>query len=189
MKNLVAESIKEHIEIVNSIDKETITSIKNAASVCGLSLKKGNKIMFIGNGGSAGDAQHLATELIVRYEKNRRPLRALALTTDTSLITACSNDFSFDKIFSRQIEGLGKRGDILFAISTSGKSKNVIEGCKIANKMGIKVISLTGKSKNTLINKYSDLVIRAPSYKVSRIQECHIMFGQIICELLEKNIK
>lgn len=151
------------------------------------SLKSGNKIIFCGNGGSASDAQHLATELIGRYKDDRDPLAAIAITTDTSALTAIGNDYGFDNIFSRQIEGIGKPGDTLVAISTSGNSKNVINAAHSAKKNGINVIGLTGK-KESKFSELCDICIHAQNEKTNHIQEMHIAVGQLICEIVEKEI-
>ncbi len=147
-------------------------------------LKNGGKIMFCGNGGSAADSQHLAAELIGRYRKNRAPLAALALSTDTSTITAIANDFSFDDIFSRQINALCKEGDVLYATSTSGKSKNILNAVREAKKNGCKVIGVTGEGGGDLVGK-CDFLIKVPSSRPDRVQEMHIAVGQIICEYIE----
>ena len=148
------------------------------------SIKSGKKIIFCGNGGSASDSQHLATELIGRYKDDRDPLPAIAITTDTSALTAIGNDYGFDNIFSRQVAGIGKPGDTLVAISTSGKSKNIINAVEMARKMDIKVIGFTGKDKSEL-SKLCDICIYAQSDKTNHIQEMHIAVGQLICEMVE----
>lgn len=148
------------------------------------SLNKGGKLIFIGNGGSAADAQHLATEFTVRYRTNRRPMAALALTTDSSTLTAIGNDFGFNDLFSRQIEALGGPNDLLIAITTSGKSPNIIEALKKAKSLGIKTIGLTGNTGGDLPG-LSDILLVVPSKTTSRIQEMHIMLGQMLCGALE----
>lgn len=140
--------------------------------------------MFCGNGGSAADSQHLSAELLGRYRKNRPPLASIALTTDTSTITAIANDFGFEEIFSRQIKGFGSEGDVLYATSTSGNSKNIINAIKTAKEMGIKVIGITGKNGGE-ISSMCDILIKAPALKPDRIQEMHIAIGQIICGMIE----
>ena len=150
-------------------------------------LQENNKIMFCGNGGSAADSQHLAAELVGRYRKNRKPLAALALTTDTSSITAIANDFSFEDIYARQVEALGKSNDILFAISTSGKSTNVINAIIIGKKLGVKVIGLTG-GDGAEMNDICDVLVKVPSIRPDRIQEMHIAIGQILCEIIESTL-
>jgi len=151
-------------------------------------LKNGNKAVFCGNGGSAADSQHLATELVVRLsgKYNRQALPAIALTTNTSLLTACANDYGFDQIFSRQIEALGKKGDILFAISTSGNSVNVINAVKAAKEIGIKSVGFLGGDGGKLAGLV-DYPLLVPSNDTQRIQEGHITIGHIVIELAERD--
>lgn len=178
------------IEISNNFLKLSESSaevIEKSADLIINSIKNKNKIMFCGNGGSAADSQHLAAELTGRYRKNRSPLPALALSTDTSAITAIGNDFSFDDIFTRQVEAIGKPGDILYAISTSGKSNNIINAVNKARSMNIKTIGVTGAGGGDLIN-ICDIVIKVPANRPDRIQEMHIAIGQIICEIIENNL-
>lgn len=151
-------------------------------------LENNNKIIFAGNGGSASDAQHLATELTVRYKYNRKALSAISLATDTSALTAIGNDFGFSHIFSRQLEAVGRAGDLFVAISTSGSSKNIINAVKTAKKKKIKVVSFLGKKKSILEN-YSDAFFKIPTFTTARIQEAHIFIGQVICGLIEENYK
>ncbi len=150
-------------------------------------INNNKKIMFCGNGGSAADSQHLSAELIGRYRKNRRPLPSISLTTDTSSITAISNDFTFDDIFSRQIEALGVSGDILYAISTSGKSRNIINAINVAKKREIIIIGITGANGNEM-NDLCDVLIKVPAKRPDRIQEMHIAVGHMLCEIIESTI-
>lgn len=147
-------------------------------------LVSGGKLVFMGNGGSAADAQHLATEFTVRYRLNRRPMAALALTTDTSTLTAIGNDFGFDFLFSRQVEALVSKQDLIIAITTSGKSPNIINALKKAREMGVKTVGLTGNTGGELPG-LADLLLIVPSATTSRIQEMHIMLGQMLCGALE----
>jgi D-sedoheptulose 7-phosphate isomerase len=150
------------------------------------SINRGNKIIFCGNGGSAADAQHLAAELIAQFlNKKRRSIPAISLTTNTSTITAIANDIDFKNIFSRQIESLGKKNDILFCISTSGKSQNILQALKIAKKNKLITVLMTGR-KN-INNKEIDYQINATSDRVDKIQEQHILIGHFLCEFLEQN--
>ena len=185
MKEKIAKDIQESINVKSDLLKTHIPLIEQAARIVFESLKRGNKIIFFGNGGSASDSQHLAAELVGRYEKERRAFPALALTTDTSILTAVGNDYSFDKIFERQIEALGNKGDVAFGISTSGNSKNVILGIKKAKSQGLTTIGFSGRSGGEL-HPLVDLSIVVPSNKTSRIQESHIMIGHIICERLDE---
>ena len=167
--------------------EEYFTLIENAAKLIINALKNKKKIMFCGNGGSAADSQHLATELLGRYLKNRKPYASIALTTDTSLLTAIGNDLHFNEVFSRQVSALTNKNDILFAITTSGKSKNILLAIDKAKKLGAKVILLSSHKANHLKKKV-DLLIPVPANRVDRIQEMHISVGHIICELVEKKI-
>ena len=153
------------------------------------SIKNNGKIIFAGNGGSAADAQHLTAELVGKYLKKRRSIPALALTTDTSIITSLANDFSYEYIFARQIESLAKKNDIFFGITTSGKSKNIIEAFKACKKRKIKTICLTKKNYPKNLNKICNVILPVTAERVDRIQEIHIFIGHSICEALEKNIK
>jgi D-sedoheptulose 7-phosphate isomerase len=179
-------NIKYLKDIINSFYKikELENEIKQACKICIKTIKKNKKIYFCGNGGSAADSQHLAAELIGKFLKKRKSLPAESLTTNSSIITAISNDFSFDNIFSRQLEGLGKAGDILFAITTSGKSKNITKAIKLAIKKKMKVILLTS-IKCTIKSNKTILVIKVKNTRTDRIQEQHIAIGHIICEEIE----
>lgn len=159
--------------------------ILNACKLIETTLNNGNKILLCGNGGSASDCNHIATEFISRFQKERNSLPAISLSANNSTITAIANDYSFEKIFSRQIEGLGNNDDILIAISTSGKSKNILEAIKQAKKQGLKIIFLTGKNKTNLD---VDVEINTPSNITCEIQEMHIAIGHIICEIIENKL-
>ncbi len=162
--------------------------IKKIEVICKLfikTLKKGGKIFIFGNGGSAADSQHFAAELVGRFQKERKGLAAIALTTDTSILTSLGNDYSFDRIFERQIEALAGPRDLIFAISTSGKAKNVIEAVKKAKKLNLKTIGLTGKGGGELA-KITDISLIIPSSITARIQESHILIIHIICEMAEE---
>lgn len=147
-------------------------------------IRGGGKILFFGNGGSAGDAQHLATELTVRYRQDRAPIAALALTTDTSALTAAGNDLGFERIFARQIEALGKPGDLALGISTSGRSPNVIAALESAKRLGLTAAAFTGGDGGTL-KGLADPILIVPSRATDRIQEMHIALGQMLCAALE----
>jgi len=147
-------------------------------------LRAGGKVMACGNGGSAADAQHFAAELIGRFERERQELAAIALTTDTSILTAVGNDYSYDEIFSKQVRGLGKQGDILIGISTSGNSKNVVKAIEAAKKMGIKIIALTGNRGGNIASLLDadDIHLCAPSTRTARIQETHLVLLHALCD-------
>ena len=149
-------------------------------------LKNGKKVIFFGNGGSAADAQHLAAELVVRYRVNRPALAGLALTTDTSILTAHSNDFGFETVFSRQIEALAQPGDVALGISTSGTSPNILAALKAANERGCVTIAFTGE-KVSECSKLAQHTFRAPSTITARIQECHLLIGHLLCDVAEQS--
>ena len=151
------------------------------------SIRSGGKLMFFGNGGSAADAQHLSTELAVRYVKNRAPIAAIALTTDSSAMTAIGNDMGFDQLFARQVQAIGRKGDVAIGISTSGTSANVIEGLNAAKALGIVATGWTGQSGGTM-KDVCDPLIRVPSTVTARIQEMHILLGQMLCGALEREL-
>ena len=165
--------------------KKLSKEIEKGVTLIIKSIKNGNKIVLFGNGGSAADAQHMAAEFIGRYLLERKSLSAIALTTDTSIITSVGNDYNFENIFSRQCEGIIKNGDVVIAISTSGSSKNVLNGIIKSKKLGAKIISLTGNN-TTKMKKYSDIIIDVPSKNTPRIQEAHRTIIHIICQQVEK---
>ena len=159
--------------------------IADAVALCVGALKSGRKLLFAGNGGSAADAQHLAAEFVIRYRINRRSLPSLALTTDTSMLTACGNDFGFETIFSRQIEGLANAGDVAIGITTSGNSPNVIAGLKAAKNKGCTTSSWTAEGGGEAA-KIADIAFKAPSPVTAHAQECHMIVGHIICEAVDQ---
>ena len=188
MKENIINQILESAKIKNKIVEDGVEQIEKAAEVFINCIKNGGKIFWCGNGGSAGDAQHLATELMGGMtDHDRKPIPSIALTTDSSFLTAWSNDTDFESIFSRQIQGLGEEGDVLVGISTSGNSKNVINALKQAKYKNLKTISLTGKTGGNL-DGVADITIKVPSNDTQRIQESHIMIGQILCSLLELSL-
>lgn len=166
-------------------DQTFLTLIESVTQECVQALRSGCKIMFVGNGGSAADAQHLAAELVSRLSYDRPALAALALTTDTSALTAIGNDYGFETLFSRQVESLGRKGDVLIGISTSGKSKNILAALQKAREIGIKTIGMTGKN-GQMMASYVDHLVQAPSANTQKIQECHIILGHILCGLIEE---
>ncbi len=185
MKNLIAKDIQDSIDVKIALLKTHVPLIEKAARMIFDCLKSGHKVLFFGNGGSASDSQHFAAELVGRYEKERRGLPAIALTTDTSILTAVANDYGFERIFERQIEALGNRGDVAFGISTSGNSKNVLLAIAKAKALGLATIGLSGRSGGELSAK-ADLSIVVPSNKTARIQESHLMIGHILCERVDE---
>jgi len=154
---------------------------------CVEAVENGNKIMFFGNGGSAADSQHLATELAVRYKNDRQAIASMALTTDTSALTATGNDFGFDFLFSRQIEAVGKEGDIAIGISTSGNSANVIKAFEKCRDMGITTIGFGGETGGKMVD-LCDVILKVPSKTTARIQEMHITLGQMLCGAIEQRL-
>ena len=188
MKENIKNQILESAKIKNEMVKIGVESIEKAAELLIESIKAGGKILWCGNGGSAADAQHLATELMGGMsDHDRMPIPSIALTTDSSFITAWSNDTDFDSIFSRQVQGLGEEGDVLVGISTSGNSENVINALKQAKYKNLKTIAFAGKTGGSL-DGIADITIKVPSDNTQRIQESHIMIGQILCSLIELSI-
>ncbi|MBU1097823.1 MAG: D-sedoheptulose 7-phosphate isomerase [Bacteroidetes bacterium] len=179
------ESSKVKLEILDKCSDDILKSLEIAVE----SIENGHKILFCGNGGSAADAQHLSTELVIRlsHDIKRPAIPALSLTTDTSLLTAGGNDIGFDNVFARSVEGLGNKGDVLIAISTSGNSENVLRAVNKAKEKGIKSIGFLGGNGGKLKNLV-DVSIIIPSTNVQRIQEGHITIGHIICELIEREL-
>lgn len=185
MRDKIEKTIKESIAVKEAFIKSEISNLETAARTIIESLKKGGKVLVFGNGGSASDSQHIAAELVGRFKKERQPLAALALTVNTSILTAIANDYGYDAVFSRQVEALGRPGDVAIAISTSGKSGNVLEAVKKARLVGLKTIGLSGCGGGKL-KEICDINIVVPSNDTARIQEAHIMAGHIICELVEE---
>jgi D-sedoheptulose 7-phosphate isomerase len=176
--------IEEHIKVAQALfSLEPI--IAQASQLCKDTLLNGGKLLLAGNGGSAADAQHIAAELVGRFDKNRRAFPAIALTTDTSALTAISNDFGFDAIFSRQLEALARSGDVFIGITTSGNSPNMIKAFETARQMDVKTILLSGKNGGQL-RGVADIDIIVPSDTTARIQEMHILIGHILCSYFEK---
>ena len=180
--NSYIEESKKALDTFLELDK---INILNASKLIVKAFKSGNKVLMCGNGGSASDAQHFAAELIGRFKSNRPSFAAISLNTDTSALTAIANDYDFTDVFSRQVEGIGKKGDILLAISTSGNSKNIIKAAIQAKKQKLNIISLTGFNTSVL-EKNSDLCIKVPSKVTSHIQELHIIVVHLLCILIEK---
>ena len=183
---LVGQRLENHFKVVQDM-KKIMPEVASAGLRVRTALEKGRKILICGNGGSAADSQHMAAEFVGRFVKERQSLPALALTVDTSLLTAVGNDYGFDCVFSRQVEGLGQEGDVLIAISTSGNSANVVKAVKTAKEKGIFVIGMTGENGGILA-KGSDLCLAVPSQVTARIQEMHIMIIHMICEIAEADI-
>ena len=188
-KNKIKEIIKSSIDIKKEImtDSSLIDLIQESVVLITEAFNKGNKIFFCGNGGSAADEQHLAAEFSGRFYIDRKALPAEALHCNTSYLTAVANDYSYEMVYSRLLEGVAKKGDVLFGISTSGNSKNILNAFLKAKDIGVKRISLTGESGGEMKN-HSEISLQVPSNDTPRIQESHILIGHIICELVEENI-
>jgi len=183
-RDLLSRSLQEHLKAIQSLLDSRLGEIEQAGLLICKTLASGNKILLCGNGGSAADAQHIAAELVGRYERERRSFPAMSLTTDTSALTALSNDYGYDEVFARQVQGLAVAGDCLIAISTSGKSPNVTKAAEKALDMGCSVIGLTGCSGEPLVN-HCDIAIVVPSDRTARVQEAHITIGHIWCEMVD----
>jgi len=185
MKEIIISEIQQHITAFNSMH-DLVDRIEIAASNLIDRLNKGGKLLIFGNGGSAADAQHIAAELVGRYKINRKGMPAVALTTDTSAITAIANDFEYNYIFKRQLESLMAKDDAVIGISTSGKSKNVIEALRFAHSHGVYSIALTGENPAEM-SQICNVALNVPSTDTARIQEMHIFIGHTLCHLIDQN--
>ena len=190
MEDYFHDKIIESQEVFEKIskDRELINSLIKITQICCGCIEKGGKIIFAGNGGSAADAQHFAAELMIRFEKERNSIASIALNSDSSLITACANDFGYDEIFKRQLEGLARKNDVFIAISTSGKSQNIVKALEFTKKNEILSILFTGANQSN-VEKNCDYVIKIPSKNTARIQEGHTLIGHILCGMIEKNLQ
>ena len=185
--DLIKSAFEDHAGVL----KETLIAIgdgiEKSADIIAKSLASGGTIFWCGNGGSAADSQHIAAEFVGRFKKDRQPLRSIALTTDTSILTCIANDYSYEEIFSRQLNALGREGDVLVVITTSGESENIKQALIQAKKMKIKTIALLGK-KGGVCKDHADLPLIIPSDTTARIQEIHILIEHLLCELVEKKL-
>jgi D-sedoheptulose 7-phosphate isomerase len=186
MDELILNILSESVSVKKSAVKNNLQEIKTGARRIADCIAKGKKILIFGNGGSAADAQHIAAEFVNRFMIERPPLAAVALTTDTSILTSIGNDYHFEDIFSKQIQALGKNGDIAWGISTSGNSANVLKGLQIARSMNIYTIGLTGHGGNMV--SLVDLALTVPSKNTARVQESHLILAHILCELVERTL-
>ena len=186
MKNTILDELKSHQETIDNIlsNQDIQDNILIASEICLNALKNGNKILLCGNGGSAGDAQHISAELTGRYKCERRSLPAIALTTDTSALTAIGNDYGYDRVFDRQLEGLANSGDVVIGISTSGNSQNIVNAFEVAHDKSCICIGLTGRDGGKM-DENCDLNIIVPSDNTPRIQEMHILIGHTICQIID----
>lgn len=188
MKQTINKELKAHLETIQTIIETMQDKVEEASNLVVRTLKNGNKILICGNGGSAADAQHIAAELTGRYKSDRRGLPAIALTTDTSVLTSIANDYGYDRVFDRQIEALANEGDLIIGISTSGNSQNIINALELGKKLGCNTLGLTG-NKGGRMNEVCEKNLIVPSDDTPRIQEMHILFGHILCQIIDDNFK
>jgi D-sedoheptulose 7-phosphate isomerase len=188
-QDYIRSEITKGVDVLNSIlaDPHLIATTENIGKACAASVREGGKVMFCGNGGSAGDSQHLAAEMVGKLVFDRPGMAGLALTTDTSALTAVGNDFGYEHVFSRQVEALGRAGDVLIGISTSGGSKNVIKAMEVARAKGIKTVAMTGMKRGPMAD-LADYWIAIPHPETQKIQEGHMVLGHIFCALMEAEI-
>ena len=184
MMNMIQSEMNAHKETIEKTIETMQSHVYTACIIATETIKNGNKILLFGNGGSAADAQHIAAELSGRYKTERRGLPGIALTTDTSVLTAVGNDYGYDRVFDRQVEALAREGDLLIGISTSGNSKNVLRALSLGSNMGCKTIGLSGGDGGAM-NEFTDVNLVVPSDDTPRIQEMHIMIGHIICQAID----
>lgn len=189
MQSIIRSELQKLSTLLMQIQQNEplLSVVEKMAERCTSALKHGKKILFAGNGGSAADAQHLAAELVVRIQHNRPGLAAIALTTDASILTAVSNDYGYDHIFSRQVEALGNAGDVFIGISTSGKSANILRALEAARAKGLETLGFCGANAVPFLER-CDEVLEIPSLETPKIQECHIVFGHILCSLIEMHL-
>lgn len=187
LHQIILTNIQSHHDVMNASNEQLLKILPNLAETICNSLRLDGALFFCGNGGSAADSQHLAAELVGRFKKDRKALRSIALTTDTSVLTCVANDYSYEDIFSRQLEALARAGDVLVAISTSGNSENILRALRAAKKLRVKSIALLGKDGGQA-KALADLAIVIPSDSTARIQESHILVGHILCDLIEQEL-
>lgn len=188
MKDAIVRAFEESIHAKKSFLKDNLDTLIKAIEVITAAFLRGNKLLLFGNGGSAADAQHIATEYVVRYRHHRKALPAAAITTDTSLLTACGNDLGFDEIFARQVEALARPGDLVILHSTSGESPNLVRAAQAAKALGVKVVALLGKGGGALRGLVDDCLV-IPSADTSHIQELHLAVEHVICEIVEMELE
>jgi D-sedoheptulose 7-phosphate isomerase len=181
----LSNSLQEHLATIQNLLDASLPEIEQSGQMICEALSSGRKVLLCGNGGSAADAQHIAAELVGCYEKQRRSWPAIALTTDTSALTAVSNDLGYEQVFARQLAGLAQAGDVLIAISTSGRSKNVLRAAERARELGCRTIALTGATAEPL-GSLCDMALAVPSSRTSRVQEAHITIGHLWCEMVDQ---
>jgi D-sedoheptulose 7-phosphate isomerase len=187
VEEFLRAAFDDHVAVAQATPDQVATPMAELVSLCATAISGGGKLMFFGNGGSAADAQHLAAELVVRYAKDRAPVAAVALSTDTSILTAAGNDYGYEHVFARQVRSLGKPGDVALGISTSGNSNNVVAALEAAKDMGMTAAAFSGASGGKLVG-LADPLILVPSTDTARIQEMHITLGHILCAGLETQL-
>jgi D-sedoheptulose 7-phosphate isomerase len=187
MENIILKRFKESSEVKTRFLKENLPKLLDVIKLITHTFEGGNKLFFFGNGGSAADAQHMAAEFVNRYIMNRPPLPAIALTTDTSILTSVSNDFAFSEVFAKQLRALGKERDVAIGITTTGNSPNIIKAFEVAKEMGMQTVAFTGNDGGA-IGKMVDFPLVVPSTSTPRIQEAHILIGHILCEMVEHSL-
>ncbi len=187
MKTTIVNEFTSHLKTIQNVIETMEEDLEKASQIAVDTLKKGHKILLCGNGGSAADAQHIAAELTGRYKSERRGLPGIALTTDTSALTAIGNDYGYNRVFDRQVEALANRGDLLIGISTSGNSENIISALSLAKELGCSTIGFSGKEGGKM-NDICDINLIVPSNNTPRIQEMHILFGHTICQIIDNEL-
>lgn len=185
--DLLASSLREHLSVMQDLLSDSLPAIEQAGEMICRALREDRQILLCGNGGSAADAQHIAAELVGRYERQRRALRAVALTTDTSALTALGNDYGFEEIFSRQVDALARPSDLLIAISTSGNSPNILKAAEAARAVNCRTLALTGGDGGQLA-KLCEMALIIPAARTSRIQEAHITIAHLWCEMIDAEL-
>jgi D-sedoheptulose 7-phosphate isomerase len=186
-EKLIHSTVKNHVSVVETFFTRVATDLDKLSDLFVDTLQNGNKLIFCGNGGSAADSQHMAAEFVGRFLEDRKALPAISLTTDTSALTAIANDYGYDQVFSRQLEGLGTKGDVFMGITTSGNSENILKAFEVAKEKGITTIVLTGKSGGAA-KEMADFEFTVDSDYTPHIQECHIMFLHLLCSLVEQKM-
>lgn len=187
MKTTIVNEFRSHLETIQAVIGAMETDLEKACQIAVDTLKKGNKILLCGNGGSAADAQHIAAELTGRYKSERRGLPAIALTTDTSALTAIGNDYGYGRVFDRQVEALANKGDLLIGISTSGNSANILSALTLAKEMGCMTLGFSGRDGGVM-NTLCDVNLVVPSHDTPRIQEMHILLGHTLCQIIDNEL-
>lgn len=185
-EDYIRQELEELIESLTALKSSAAGEVLRVAGLCTAALRAGRKVIFCGNGGSAAQSQHLAAELVGRYKLDRPAMNAISLTVDTSNLTAIANDYGYDTVFARQLEGVGRRGDVLIGLSTSGNSRNVLLAFEKARQMGIHTVALVGRSGGQM-QREAELAIAVPADTSAHIQELHITIGHLVCDLIEKD--